>query len=97
MREDRQAEVGVTQCSHGVQALRERVHHHCTRTEFRDAIRAPQQGFHRARDIRGIADPVRQDSGNGTHTFLQWTPLWIAEQLVVLDEVGAARAQSCGR
>ena len=97
VREDRHAELGLTQRAHRVEALRERVHHHCTRPQLGDATRPPEQRLHRPRNVGRVANAVREDGRNRAHAILERTPGRIAEELVVLDQVGAAGGQSGGR
>jgi hypothetical protein len=95
VREDRHAELRFAQRPQRVEALREGVDHHGARTQFDDAMRPPDQRLHRAGDVGGIANSVRDHRRDRAHPFLQRTPGRIAKELVVLDQVGAARSQSC--
>ena len=93
MREDRHAQLGGAQGAQRVEALREGVHHHRPGAELDYASGSLEQRVDRTGDIRGVTHACRRD---GAHAFLERTPVGIAEQLVVLDEVRSARGQAGG-
>ena len=90
MREDRHAELGRPQSPHGIQALREGIHHHCTRAELDGARSAADQRVRGAGDVRRVTNMRRNRLGNRPHALLERARTNVPEQLVVFDQISPA-------
>jgi hypothetical protein len=87
VREDRHAELRVSERPHRVESLRKRTYHHRGGSEFHRAHGTAHQRVDPAADVDGVLHVLGQRRDNGTHAFLERAPRQVAEQLVVLDKI----------